>query len=135
MGNNSINFGLFLNAEYNYYTFVSPSNNSAIYGKETNLRTSFSIANYNDLTGNYYLRLDPLIQKSNIKFSNFRIFESVTQHPCEKEVYNGEMYGTLPQPTKEVYTFAGWYTQANGGTQIKDISIVSLTENKILYAH
>lgn len=83
----------------------------------------------------YYLRLDPLIQKSNIKFSNFRIFESVTQDLCEKEVYNGEMYGTLPQPTKEVYTFAGWYTQANGGTQIKDISIVSLTENKILYAH
>lgn len=49
----------------------------------------------------YYLRLDPLIQNSNIKFSNFRIFESVTQDLCEKEVYNGETYGPLPQPTKE----------------------------------
>ena len=76
----------------------------------------------------YYLRLDPLIQNSNIKFSNFRIFESVTQDLCEKEVYNGETYGTLPQPTKEGHTFVGWYTKANGGTQIKDISIVSLTE-------
>lgn len=63
----------------------------------------------------YYLRLDPLIQNSNIKFSNFRIFESVTQDPCEKEEYNGETYGHYHnQQKKDIHSQGGTHKQMVG---------------------
>ena len=60
----------------------------------------------------YYLRRDPLIQNSNIKFSNFRIFESGTQDPYEKEVYNGglmEHYHN--QQKKDIHSQGGTHKQ------------------------
>lgn len=41
--------------------------------------------------------------------------------------------GTLPTPTRTGYTFAGWWTTANGGTQISDSTKV--TGNVKYYAH
>ena len=45
----------------------------------------------------------------------------------------GLSLGSLPTPTREGYTFAGWWTAASGGTQITSSTIV--TGNVIYYAH
>ncbi|ROR25332.1 putative repeat protein (TIGR02543 family) [Mobilisporobacter senegalensis] len=50
-------------------------------------------------------------------------------------VIYGNTYGTLPIPTRTNYTFAGWYTQAVGGTQIVASSKVDFTSTQTLYAH
>jgi uncharacterized repeat protein (TIGR02543 family) len=44
-------------------------------------------------------------------------------------------YGDLPTPTKEGYTFLGWYTEKTDGEQISSTTKVSTTENQTLYAH
>lgn len=52
-----------------------------------------------------------------------------------KTVANGGTYGDLPTPTWSNYKFDGWFTSANGGTQITSDTIVNLTSNQTLYAH
>lgn len=50
-------------------------------------------------------------------------------------VTNGEKYGSLPTSTKDNYSFAGWYTEKDGGSKVTSTSIVDLTINQTLYAH
>ena len=45
----------------------------------------------------------------------------------------GLSLGSLPTPTREGYTFAGWWTATSGGTQIT--SSPTVTGNVIYYAH
>lgn len=45
----------------------------------------------------------------------------------------GYNYGPLPTPTRDGYTFDGWYTAANGGSCVTESSIV--TGDITLYAH
>ena len=48
-------------------------------------------------------------------------------------VTNEMSVGVLPTPTREGYTFAGWWTESNGGVEITAAAIVSA--NMTLYAH
>ena len=48
-------------------------------------------------------------------------------------VNKGESVGSLPIPTRERYIFRGWYTQADGGTEVK--ASYTVDENTRLYAH
>lgn len=50
-------------------------------------------------------------------------------------VTNGSAYGSLPTPTKDGYTFDGWYTQKEGGSEITASTKVNLTSDQTLYAH
>ena len=52
-----------------------------------------------------------------------------------KTVDMNSAYGTLPTPTRDNYTFDGWYTSANGGDRITESSIVSISSAHTLYAH
>ena len=52
---------------------------------------------------------------------------------ASKKVTSGSTYGTLPTPTRSGYTFDGWYTAANGGLRVTELSIV--TGDFTLYAH
>ena len=52
-----------------------------------------------------------------------------------KTVINGEKYNELPTPQKTAYTFTGWYTHEENGTEINENVIVNITENQTLYAH
>lgn len=45
----------------------------------------------------------------------------------------GEKIGTLPTPTKTNYIFDGWFTLADGGTEITENTII--TDDITLYAH
>lgn len=52
-----------------------------------------------------------------------------------KDVVVGQPYGELFIPTKNGYTFNGWYTAAEGGKQITSSTIVGPADPQILYAH
>ena len=52
-----------------------------------------------------------------------------------KTVYYGQLYGELPTPTRQYYSFLGWYTSAEGGTEITAQTPVRATVNQTLYAH
>ena len=62
-----------------------------------------------------------------------------TPATSSKTVTYGSTYGTLPTPTRTetgyTYTFDGWFTKANGGTQIQPSTAVSITSAQTLYAH
>lgn len=45
--------------------------------------------------------------------------------PASKEVTYGSSYGSLPTPTKDGFTFAGWYTEASGGTRVTESTTVT----------
>jgi uncharacterized repeat protein (TIGR02543 family) len=56
--------------------------------------------------------------------------------PASKQVTYGGTYGTLPTPTRNGYTFNGWFTtEQTGGTQVTASTTVSITQNnQKLYA-
>ena len=56
---------------------------------------------------------------------------SVSQN--SKTVISGSTYGSLPTPTRDGYTFDGWYTSASGGSQVT--SGTTCSSNITLYAH
>ena len=54
---------------------------------------------------------------------------------AEQTVTYGSHYGELPTPTREGYTFAGWFTEQNGGTKVMADTKVTTAENHTLYAY
>ena len=52
-----------------------------------------------------------------------------------KSLMTGEPYGTLPVPSYAGYDFTGWYTEQNGGTEIKENTTVTVFGMQTLYAH
>lgn len=48
--------------------------------------------------------------------------------------YVGNTVGTLPVPTREHYTFVGWFTAVSGGTEVKSTTILSEANDVTLYA-
>ena len=55
--------------------------------------------------------------------------------PATKTVTFDNIYGVLPTPTRNAFTFNGWFSQADGGMQITSTSTVKLTDDLIVYAH
>lgn len=45
-----------------------------------------------------------------------------------------QTYGTLPTPTRTGYTFKGWYTAKDGGTEVAASTRVTITSGQTLYA-
>ncbi len=52
-----------------------------------------------------------------------------------KIVTVGGTYGTLTSATREGYTFAGWYTQAEGGSRIESSTTVTQLVDHTIFAH
>ena len=52
-----------------------------------------------------------------------------------KSVTYDAAYGTLPTPTRDGFTFTGWYTTASGGNQVTASTIMTTAGNHTLYAH
>ena len=50
-------------------------------------------------------------------------------------VIYGEPIGSLPTPTRDYYTFDGWYTAASGGTCYTENTVFNSNGDIILYAH
>ena len=56
-------------------------------------------------------------------------------NPISRDISYGKKYGTLCSPTRAGYSFAGWYTEENGGTLITADTTVTATDNQTIYAH
>ena len=51
-----------------------------------------------------------------------------------RKVQQGKAYGTLPTPTRAGYTFAGWFTAANGGSKVSASTTMG-AGNVTIWAH
>lgn len=60
---------------------------------------------------------------------------SVSSYDKDTPVTYDSTYGTLPTPTRTGYEFAGWFTAADGGTQVTEDTIVKTKSDHSLYAH
>lgn len=49
--------------------------------------------------------------------------------------YCGKVLGALPTPTKDYYTFKGWFTDISNGTQVTDSSMYTTANDITVYAH
>jgi uncharacterized repeat protein (TIGR02543 family) len=58
-----------------------------------------------------------------------------TPNPVSKPVTFDSPYGTLATTSRSGYTFDGWFTEATGGSQVTDATIVTNALNHTLYAH
>ncbi len=62
-------------------------------------------------------------------------YEDSTGNPSNIKVTYDSVYGDLPVPTRVGYTFDGWFTEQEGGTQIMSNSTVAITADQTLFAH
>ncbi len=53
----------------------------------------------------------------------------------EKLVEYMSAYGALPTATREGYTFTGWYTDAIGGSQVSESTVLNNAQSVTVYAH
>lgn len=60
---------------------------------------------------------------------------TINKNVDNKEMRYEEIAGNLPVPTLTGWTFAGWYTMADGGTEVKSADTFSWTNDITLYAH
>lgn len=65
---------------------------------------------------------------------SFNANEGVVNESSKTVVY-GSTYGSLPTPTRDYYSFDGWYTAKTGGNKITESSVFNSAENVTLYAH
>lgn len=61
--------------------------------------------------------------------------DGASVNTTSKWALNGSAYGELPTPTRRFYDFAGWYTAAEGGSQVTASTTVTATDHHTLYAH
>lgn len=54
--------------------------------------------------------------------------------PASITVTKGLAYGKLPVPSREGYSFKGWFTTASGGTQIREGEVCRLNADTSIYA-
>ena len=52
-----------------------------------------------------------------------------------KDIANGSTIGELPTPTRQYYTFDGWYTEKTGGSKVTSETVFSDGINRTVYAH
>ena len=52
-----------------------------------------------------------------------------------KQVTYDSTYGTLPTPTRNGYTFNGWFTAQTGGSKVESSTTVKTASNHTIYAH
>ncbi|MBE6588873.1 MAG: hypothetical protein E7643_01720, partial [Ruminococcaceae bacterium] len=132
---------------------TSKSTNAVISKNVTLSKADSGVAGYMNVTGKYLvcgtITNEGMLTTSNgIEYIDEDTFNSMltsstvtfnanggSVSDSSKTVYYGQYYGALPIPTRANYTFAGWYTEAEGGTQLNADSIVTALVNQTLYAH
>ena len=70
---------------------------------------------------------------SNATFSNYKVQILITKVHSKSVDYNST-YGTLDTPYKQGFDFNGWYTAADGTTQVTSSTKLTSTSNQEIYA-
>lgn len=93
--------------------------------------------NFAGKNGNLTLKA---VWNSNTYVLNFNLNApagAVTEPVCDKvsvDVTFDNAIGTLPVPTLDGYTFAGWYTLSSGGTQVNASTVYTTASDTTIYA-
>lgn len=134
---------------------LSSSTENTVISKNVSLhKANAEVAGKLDVEGNYYIYGEISNEKmlnvtngeiihidedqfNNILSSSIVTFDANegTVKDMTKTVYYGQKYGELPVPSRKNYSFIGWFTEKNGGTQVTEDTIVSTIGNHTLYAH
>ncbi|MBR3133049.1 MAG: InlB B-repeat-containing protein [Clostridia bacterium] len=69
-----------------------------------------------------------------VLFDNYQMKVTVTRRLPQTVTYN-TAYGQMPTPTREGYTFLGWYTAETGGDLVSSSTVMNQTDTHTLYAH
>ena len=93
-----------------------------------------------DATSKYYLAVGQSSHDFATVVPNMKLEEGSTAtafSPYAKVVEYTSTYGTLPDLTESRtgYSFDGWFTAANGGSQVLATDTVLITSNTTIYAH
>ena len=98
---------------------------------------------YTDTTEGEEVREDTIIDEDITIYARWTASQYIvtydgnggTPSVASKTVTYDSTYGTLATATRTGYTFAGWYTETSGGTQITKDTKVNITSAQTLYAH
>lgn len=110
---------------------LNVTGNILIYGKVTGAsQVNFSSSDYSFV----YLTAEEYDKYLN----SVRISFNANGGTCEQayaEVMFGSPIDALPTPTRDYHTFDGWFTEANGGTEITSGQVLNTVGDITLYAH
>ena len=108
----------------NWVDFVDGESNR--YSNTTTWDTVFTAPNKTSVV-KAQIRVDANSPANPVTFNNIRVYEDtgISVSPVNKQVVYGDEFGTLPTPTKEGYTFAGWY---QGSTLVTSTTTASTRE-------
>lgn len=126
---------------------TSSISNKEMYYEETlnlgtPLKTGYNFTNWTSTSGNLENNTFQMGDSDSTVTANFtpKSF-SITFNPNGGVVETGskivnydDAYGELPTPTYEGYEFKGWFTEVDGGTEVKSETKVDLSDNQTLYA-
>ncbi len=110
------------------YTFSNwTSNNTGLLPNSNNVSYTFNMP-----AGAVTLTANATANKITVTFD----YQGATGGNTEKsrQVTFNSTYGTLPNPTKTGYTFAGWYTSTSWTTKVTNSTKVTNASNHTLYA-
>jgi uncharacterized repeat protein (TIGR02543 family) len=103
--------------------------------------TGYTFLGWEDKYGNKYTESTILTAAGLILFSKWEENTYTLTFDSEggtsvlaKTITYGAVYGTLPTITKTGYTFSGWWTAANGGTEVNSTTAMAAA-NTTIYAH
>ena len=112
---------------------------SSMVGK---LKVSGKLLICGNITGEKYLTCDQKVQLTQEEYDRYSKglvevtldVQGGTVSQSNLSVFYGQTYGTLPVPTKDYHDFGGWFTAAEGGTQVTAETTVDDTAPVTLYA-
>ena len=98
-----------------------------------------AVSQYRTNNSGYYIPLNLLdfggsaVTTWTVTF-NKNALDATTPVPSVMIVTNGLSYGTLPTVSRPGHTLDGWFTSTTGGSKIQPATIVSLSDDQMLYA-
>lgn len=130
---------------------ISPTSKTVIYGNPygtlaTPTRTGYTFEGwYTSASGGTQVTSSTLVNNASdhTLYAHWTIsIFAITFNPnggtvstSEKSVAYGSPYGTLPTPTRAGYTFNGWFTAAEGGSEVTASTVLTESEDQTVYAH
>ncbi len=115
------------------YTFDGWYKSTKDFGADSKKVTGFTATN-SKAEWKLYGKLTP--NKYTVTFDvNANGDKSAKVNPADKEVTFDAAYGDLANASRAGYTFQGWFTAKEGGTEVKSDDIVKTAGNHTLYAH
>lgn len=128
-----------------YAVLIKNANLNKIAGNlDTKLNVTGDVVTCNTVSGEEYLNFTNgkinIVSESDFEklLHTYTLYFDANGGDCaetERTVANGVAIGELPEPTREYYTFDGWYTEADGGNRATAETAYSTSVDITLYAH